>query len=81
MIESKIKLLLVMKGYNQNKIIFRGKNNERYIMYGYWDYINIKDLEYVSKHTKVNFEINQWDDIDCGWLFKYTIKQGNTKNE
>ena len=73
-IEDKIRLLLVMKGYERDKIRFRGKKT-RYIMYGYWNHINPSDLDYVSKHTNINFEIIEWEDSDCGWLFSYDIKK------
>ena len=72
--EDKIKLLLVMRGYEQNEIRFRGEET-RYIMYGYWNYINPNDLDYVSEHTNIYFEIIEWDDSDCGWLFSYHIKK------
>ena len=77
-IEDKIKLLLVIKGYNQNKIKFRGKNN-RYIMYGYWNHIDPNDLQYVTKHVNINFEIIEWDDDDCGPLSAYNITERKQK--
>ena len=73
-IEDKIKLLLVMQGYDREKIKFRGEK-DRYIMYGYWNHINHNDLEYVTKHTNVNFETIELEDSDCGWLFAYDIKK------
>ena len=39
-IENKIKLLLVMKGYNRNNIGFRNDfNGVRELRYGYWEFI------------------------------------------
>ena len=39
-IENKIKLLLVMKGYNRNQIGFRNDfSGVRELRYGYWEFI------------------------------------------
>ena len=73
-VEDKIKLLMVMCGYNRHDIKFRGKDN-RHIMYGYWGLIDIKDLEYVSEHANVSFEIDELEDSDCGWLYSYNIRK------
>jgi hypothetical protein len=74
--ENKIKLLLVMEGYDRHRISFRGKNR-RYIVYKYWEPINDHSLEYVSIHTNAVFNIEEIYDDDCGWLYSYNIKERN----
>ena len=75
-VEDKIKLLLVMEGYDRHRISFRGKNR-RYIVYKYWEPINDHSLEYVSIHTNAVFNIEEIYDDDCGWLYSYNIKERN----
>ena len=75
-IEDKIRLLLVMQGYDRDRISFRG-DSRRYIVYKYWEPINDHSLEYVSIHTNAVFNIEEIYDDDCGWLYSYNIKERN----
>ena len=49
--EDKVKLLLVMSGYDRNKISFRGDSDNRELRYGYWESIKPKDEEKKKKKT------------------------------
>ena len=85
-LEEKIKLLLVMKGYDSRDIQFRNNLNdkERYLRLGYWKGIEQKDLEYVSVKAKVTFTEEELYDSDCGWLYHYnyeTHKEGDSNSE
>jgi len=71
-IEDKIRLLLVMQGYDRDRISFRG-DNRRYIVYKYWEPINDHSLEYISSHTNVKLNVEEIYDDDCGFLYSYNI--------
>ena len=71
-IEDKIKLLLVMEGYDRHRISFRG-NSRRYIVYKYWEPINDHSLQYISSHTNVKLNVEEIYDDDCGFLYSYNI--------
>ena len=73
-IEDKIRLLLVMQGYDRDRISFRG-DNRRYIVYKYWEPINDHSLEYISSHTNVNLNVEEIYDDDCGFLYSYNISK------
>ena len=70
--EDKIKLLMVMEGYDRHRISFRG-DSRRYMVYKYWEPINNHSLEYVSTHTNAVFNVEELYDDDCGWLYSYNI--------
>jgi len=74
-IEDKIKLLLVMQGYKQKEIVFKGRNDndKRYIKYDYWQPIKMEDLLYITNVTGVKIEEIEFDDEDCGALYAYDI--------
>ena len=74
-IEDKIKLLLVMQGYNINEISFKGRGltSDRYIKYDYWQPINKEDLLYVTNITGVKIKEIEFDDEDCGTLYAYDL--------
>ena len=71
-IEDKIRLLLVMQGYDRDRISFRG-DSRRYIVYKYWEPINDHSLEYISSHTNVKLNVEEIYDDDCGFLYSYNI--------
>ena len=71
-IEDKIRLLLVMEGYDRHRISFRG-DSRRYIVYKYWEPINDHSLEYISSHTNVKLNVEEIYDDDCGFLYSYNI--------
>jgi len=73
-IEDKIRLLLVMQGYDRHRISFRG-NSRRYIVYKYWEPINDHSLEYISSHTNVKLNVEEIYDDDCGFLYSYNISK------
>ena len=78
-IEDKMKLLLVMRGYNRNKISFRNSIYNREMRYGYWESVKTKDIEYVETFSGVKFEpFFSTEDDDCGSLISYPFKE--TKN-
>ena len=70
--EDKIKLLLVMEGYDRHRISFRG-DSRRYLVYKYWEPINDCSLQYVSSHTNVRLDVEEIYDDDCGFLYSYNI--------
>ena len=74
-IEDKIKLLLVMKGYDRNKIAFRNDIYNREMRYGYWESVKTKDIEYVETLTGIKFEPFLIEDDDCGPLYSYNFKE------
>ena len=75
-IEDKIKLLLVMKGYNRNNIGFRSDfNGVRELRYGYWEFIKRSHIEYVETFTGIKFEPFLIEDDDCGPLYSYNFKE------
>ena len=69
---------MVIQGYEQNEIIFKGRNdnNSRYIKYNYWKPIDMEDILYVTSITGAQINEVEWDDEDCGALYAYDI---NTK--
>mgnify|MGYP004453327781 FL=1 len=73
-IEDKIRLLLVMQGYDRDRISFRG-DSRRYIVYKYWEPINDHSLEYISSHTNVKLNVEEIYDDDCGFLYSYNISK------
>ena len=77
-LEGKIRLLLVMKGYNRHNIHFRNSmgTDKRYLRNAYWEGIDNNDINYVQEHTKCKLE--EWSvyDEDCGYLFAYNIIEG-----
>tara|TARA_R100001594_G_scaffold142753_1_gene189977 strand:- start:30 stop:338 length:309 start_codon:yes stop_codon:yes gene_type:complete len=74
LIEDKILLLLVMKGFNPERIEFRGEE-QRYVRNDYWKSIEMEILEYICKHTNVYFSEIAVEDEDCGYLYAYDIKR------
>jgi len=75
-IENKIKLLLVMKGYDRNKVGFRNDFiGIRELRYGYWEFIKKCDIEYVETFTGVKFQPFLIEDDDCGPLYSYNFKE------
>jgi len=77
-IEDKIKLLLVMQGYDKKEIRFKNGSDGRTLQYGYWKVINYNDLCYVMNHCPVTFTIHNWEDEDTGPLTAYIIKENAT---
>jgi len=75
--ENKIKLLLVMRGYNRDMICFRGSVNNRELRYGYWKYISSKDINYIETITNCKLDGFFTEDSDCGDLTSYIIKENN----
>jgi len=74
-IENKIKLLLVMKGYDRNKICFRGSKKDRELRYAYFEYIHKNDILYIENTEKcVKFNPLFTEDDDCGNLSTYPFK-------
>ncbi len=73
--EDKIKLLLVMKGYDRNEICFRRYSSDRELRYGYWKHIKPKDFEYVETFSGVKFTPFSTEDEDCGDLITYPYKE------
>jgi len=73
-IENKIKLLLVMQGYNKKEIRFKDGSDGRTLQYNYWKVIDYSDLCYVMDHCPVTFTIINWEDEDTGPLTAYIIK-------
>ena len=74
-IEDKIKLLLVMRGYDRNKIAFRNDVYNRELRYGYWEFVKTKDIEYVETFSGVKFNTFSTEDDDCGPLISYPFKE------
>ena len=74
-IEDKIKLLLVMSGYDRNKISFRGDRYNRELRYGYWEFIKPEDILYVEKFSGVKLKPFSTEDDDCGDLITYPFKE------
>jgi hypothetical protein len=78
-IEDKMKLLLVMRGYDRNKISFRNNIYNREMRYGYWESVKTKDIEYIETFSGVKFKpFFSTEDDDCGPLISYPFKE--TKN-
>ena len=79
-IEHKMKLLLVMKGYNKDDIEFisnpRGfeATSIKMLRIGHWDYIKDEDVSYVEEHCPVKIEDVCWHDEDCGWQTVYYFR-------
>ena len=78
-VENKIKLLLVMSGYDRNKISFRGDRYNRELRYGYWNHIKSKDIEYVETFTGCKLNTFSTEDNDCGNLISYTIEENQNE--
>ena len=74
-VENKIKLLLVMSGYDRNKISFRGDRYNRELRYGYWEFIKPEDIVYVETFCGVKFKPFSTEDDDCGDLITYPFKE------
>ena len=74
-VEDKMKLLLVMSGYDRDKISFRGDRYNRELRYGYWENIKKKDIEYVETFSGVKFTPFSTEDDDCGDLITYPFKE------
>ena len=75
-IEDKMKLLLVMRGYNRNKISFRNDIYNREMRYGYWESVKTKDIEYIETFSGVKFKpFFSTEDDDCGPLISYPFKE------
>ena len=74
-VEDKMKLLLVMSGYDRDKISFRGDRYNRELRYGYWENIKKKDIEYVETFSGVKFKPFSIEDDDCGDLITYPFKE------
>jgi hypothetical protein len=72
--ESKIKLLLVMRGYNRKDIHFRNGSDGRYIRNAYWKHIDGEDINYVMNICKIGINETCFFDEDCGWKYSYHIK-------
>lgn len=72
-IENKIKLLLVMQGYDKKEIRFKDGSGGRTLQYGYWKMINFNDIMYVQDHCPVTFTIYNWEDEDTGPLTAYPM--------
>ena len=73
MIQNKIRLLLMMEGYERDKIRFTG--HPGYIRYGYWKGIDHETIHYIQEHAKIMLERFETYDEDCGWLYAYDIKE------
>jgi len=79
-VENKIKLLLVLQGYDRRNIQFRNQGgiDGRYLRYGYWEDIGHRDIDYVNEHMSdyyTKLELFELYDDDCGWLRSYNIKE------
>ena len=72
-IENKIKLLLVMQGYDKKEIRFKDGSGGRTLQYGYWKMIDFNDIMYVQDHCPVTFTIVNWEDEDTGPLTAYPM--------
>ena len=72
-IENKIKLLLVMQGYDKKEIRFKDGSGGSTLQYGYWKMINFNDIMYVQDHCPVTFTIHNWEDEDTGPLTAYPM--------
>lgn len=72
-IENKVKLLLVMQGYDKEEIRFKNSSDGRTLQYRYWNPINFDDIMYVMEHCDVSFTIVNWEDEDTGPLTAYQI--------
>ena len=72
-IENKIKLLLVMQGYDKKEIRFKDGSGGRTLQYGYWKMIDFNDIMYVQDHCPVTFTIHNWEDEDTGPLTAYPM--------
>ena len=72
-IENKIKLLLVMQGYDKKEIRFKDGSGGRTLQYGYWKMIDFNDIMYVQDHCPVTFTIVNWEDEDTGPLTAYQM--------
>tara|TARA_R100000750_G_scaffold53208_1_gene38599 strand:+ start:412 stop:693 length:282 start_codon:yes stop_codon:yes gene_type:complete len=79
-LEDKIKLLLVMCGYDRGLLQFKnqGGDGKRYIRYGYWQDIGHKDVDYVNQHMAEYYTrliASELYDEDCGWLHFFDIEE------
>ena len=72
-IESKVKLLLVMQGYDKEEIRFKNSSDGRILQYRYWNPINFDDIVYIQNYCPVTFTIVNWEDEDTGPLTAYPI--------
>ena len=72
-IEDKVKLLLVVQGYDKKEIRFKDSSNGRTLQYGYWKIISFNDIMYVQDHCPVTFTIVNWEDEDTGPLTAYPM--------
>ncbi len=69
--QGKVKLLLVMRGYNPSQIDFSGEFSV--LRYHYWKDILPEDCAYVKEHSGLTLTEREWHDEDCGWLVCYEI--------
>lgn len=73
-IEDKIKLLLVMQGYDKKEIRFKNSSGGRILQYGYWKYLDSEDMIYIQDNANVILIPREWEDEDTGNLVGYEIK-------
>ena len=72
--EDKIKLLLVMQGYDKKEIRFKNSSGGRILQYGYWKYLDSEDMMYIQDNANVILIPREWEDEDTGNLVGYEIK-------
>ena len=81
-IENKIKLLLVVNGYDRERIQFKGRPGKRYLRYRYWEPISEETFGKINDgiREEVNGKLYGahlipivWDDEDTGANVAYDI--------
>ena len=75
-LQSKIKLLMGIYGYDKNKITFKNNVNSKYftIQYGYWNKISDDDIQKIRENSNSLITEHYWEDDDTGDNFSYIVK-------
>ena len=75
-LQSKIKLLMGIYGYDKNKITFKNNINSKYftIQYGYWNKISDDDIQKIRENSNSLITEHYWEDDDTGDNFSYIVK-------
>lgn len=75
-LQSKIKLLMGIYGYDKNKITFKNNVNSKYftMQYGYWNKISDDDIQKIRENSNSLITEHYWEDDDTGDNFSYIVK-------
>jgi len=75
-LQSKIKLLMGIYGYDKNKITFKQNSNSKYftMQYRYWNKISDNDIQKIKENSNSLITEHHWEDDDTGDNFSYIVK-------